>query len=97
MTDEYSWRQSQEDRGRQLNAYAARVDAPRETWPCGDCGHKHYAGQQCPDHQWTDFCPYEGLDCPSNLAELRAVEQAELAARYGANPSLGDLLPPAAD
>lgn len=35
----------------------------RETWPCGECGHKHFPSEGCPDHQWTDSCPYEGLDC----------------------------------
>lgn len=68
-----------------------------ETWPCAVCGHKHYPSQDCPAHRWTDFCPYEGLDCPTDLAEKLVLQAAESVVRYGANPTLDDLLPPADD
>lgn len=69
----------------------------RETWPCPDCGHKHYVSQSCPDHSWTDFCPYEGLNCPPDVLERKAAQEANLTAQFGPNPSLEDLLPPAED
>ncbi|MBE1502693.1 hypothetical protein H4696_009793 [Amycolatopsis lexingtonensis] len=69
----------------------------RETWPCADCGHCHYASQECADHPWTDWCPYEGLDCPPDVKQRRAAAEAELLERYGPNPTLDELLPPAED
>lgn len=39
--------------------------------PCESCGHTHEVSQQCADHQWTDVCPYDGLECPT--PEQRAV------------------------
>lgn len=39
---------------------------------CAQCGHKHWLSQDCPGHQWTDACPYEGLDCPSDDARAQA-------------------------
>lgn len=72
------------------------ADRLKETWPCGDCGHKHYVSQDCPDHQWTDCCPYEGLNCPST--EERAARLARLDASFPAeDATLDDLLPPAED
>ncbi|MGW4400660.1 hypothetical protein ACWEHA_35665 [Amycolatopsis nivea] len=69
----------------------------RETRPCETCNHNHYSGQECADHQWTDACPYEGLDCPSDVRERKARQEAESRARYGDNPSLADFLPLAED
>lgn len=66
----------------------------RETLPCAECGHKHYVSQPCPDHSWTDWCPYEGIDCPPDVVDRKVVEAAELVLRYGTNPTLDQLLPP---
>jgi hypothetical protein len=46
---------------------------------------------------WTDWCPYEGLECPPDVEERKAAAEAELRARYGPNPRLDDILPPAED
>lgn len=66
----------------------------RETWPCPDCGHKHYSSQECPDHQWTDFCPYEGLNCPTT--EVRAAKLAEQQKSWQGK-TLAELMPPIED
>lgn len=56
----------------------------RETWPCSNCGHKHYVSQRCPNHMWTDYCPYEGIDCPADAAERDAADRAQAQARAAA-------------
>ncbi len=71
--------------------------AIRETWPCADCGHKHYASQECADHQWTDSCPYEGLDCPDDVLFRKAAQEVELAVLHGENPTMDDFIPPPVD
>lgn len=38
----------------------------RDTWPCADCGHKHDASQECPDHWHTPYCPSDGVQCPTD-------------------------------
>jgi len=62
---------------------------------CPDCRHWHDGA--CPDHQWTQVCPYEGKDCPPGwertirLAQLTApgsvappIVHAPSRSRYGA-------------
>lgn len=61
----------------------------RETWPCPTCGHKHFASQACADHPWTDYCPYEGLECKP-AAEREKLVAADTAAVRG--QSLDDLI-----
>lgn len=57
----------------------------RETWPCRDCGHKHYASQECPDHRWTDSCPYEGLAIAPTTPSYVGDRQANIRPQQG-NP-----------
>jgi hypothetical protein len=73
------------------------VTATRDTWPCPHCDHKHYPSQQCADHAWTDYCPYEGLDCPPDVLARKAAAEAEIAVFFGDNPDLDLLLPPPID
>lgn len=69
------------------------TDRLKETWPCPDCGHKHYSSQECADHRWHDTCPYEGLDC--RTADERAAFDAKVFAYYEAHPE--EAFPPPID
>lgn len=53
---------------------------------CGECGHGHPGPPEvraCPDHAWTDACPYVGTACPP--AEERERVAADLRSRMGAH------------
>ena len=45
---------------------------------CAECGHGHQPPvTSCPDHTFTDACPYLGLDCPPKAERDRVASELD--------------------
>jgi hypothetical protein len=82
--------------GRLRPALMTHPNTIREAWTCGDYYHEHYvAASRRP--QLNGLLPARKAGLPDDLADRLVIEAAELAAQYGPNLTLDDLLSPPVD